>query len=561
MIRTRYRRILFFFARAILTVIVWDIVLSRLGLRALSRRTRPGRMRNLARQFRRLAVRMGGVMIKVGQFMSARLDVLPREITDELSGLQDEVNPESFADIRRELETSLHSQLEDRFDWFEEAPMASASIGQAHRARLTLLETKTDAGEDMPANPRTYPVVVKVQRPNIESIVATDLSALTIVSNWLHRYRPIRKHVNVPALLDELSRSIQEEMDYLNEGHNAERFAENFCQNTGVLVPRIFWETTTRKVLTLQDVQAIKITDYTAIEAAGIDRSEVADRLLNVYLQQVLEDRFFHADPHPGNLFVEPLGETASPGRAWRLVFIDFGMTGEVPADMMDGLREVIIAITTGDAARMVRADQKLNFLLPSADLNLLERAYRRVFERFSGKTTREMVGMGHREAASFAREFRQLIYDMPFQFPEDMILLGRCLSILSGMCSGLDPSFNLWISLGPFAQKLVRQEAARGLDFWLKEILDVLAVAAALPTRVDGFIRYVESGKLEVQNPVLEQKIARLERSQWRAAEAIIFGVFFFGGVQLYLAGENTLALASGALALFAMLVLLVRR
>ncbi len=552
MIRTRYRRILFFFARVILSVIAWDIVLARLGLRALARSTRPKRMQRAAARFRVLAIQMGGMMIKVGQFMSSRLDVLPREITDELSGLQDEVAAESFADIRCELESSLQAPVGEKFIEFEEEAMASASIGQAHRARLRV---ETEEGV------QTLPVVVKVQRPNIENVIHTDLAALHIVSRWMNYYRPIRKHVDVPALMVELERSVYEEMDYIREGRNAERFAENFRADPGVRVPQVYWQTTTKKVITLEDVQAIKITDYAEIEAAGVDRAEVAERLLDVYLKQILEDRFYHADPHPGNLFVQPLGEEGGQKREWRLVFVDFGMTGEVPENIMDGLREVIIAISTGDAARLVRADQMLNFLLPSADLELLERAYNRVFERFWGKSTREMVKMHTKEASAFLREFRQLIYDMPFQFPEDMILFGRCMSILSGICSGLNPAFNFWTSIAPFAQKLIEQEAGRGLEFWLKEIVDVLTSAATLPKKVESVLRHVESGKLQVQTPDLNQKIAQLERTQGRVVGAILFTAFLLAGVQLYLGGQPQLALAAAGLSVFCLLVILLRR
>jgi predicted unusual protein kinase regulating ubiquinone biosynthesis (AarF/ABC1/UbiB family) len=553
MLRTRYLRILLFFGRAILDVILWDIVLSRLGLRSVARRNRPGRFRRLAKQFRILAVRMGGVMIKVGQFMSARLDVLPREITDELSGLQDEVSSEDFEDILAELETSLDAGLHECFTWFEETPMASASIGQAHRASIRV---ENEDGTSVEKR-----VVVKVQRPNIEKIVAIDLSALRIVSRWLNRYPPIYKHVNVPALLEELSRSIYEEMDYIHEGKNAERFAENFKDRSDVQVPSVFWETTTRKVITLQDVQAIKITDYASIEAAGIDRAEVADRLFDTYLKQILEDRFFHADPHPGNLFVEPLGEPGPGPRPWRLVFVDFGMTGDVPSNIMDGLREVIIAISTGDAPRLVRADDKLNFLLPSADRDLLERAYQRVFERFWGKSTRDMMKMHKEEAASFLGEFRELIYDMPFQCPEDMILLGRCLSILSGMCTGLYTDFNFWTSLGPYAQKLVQQEGSRDLQFWIQELIDWLSTAVNLPKRINSLIRHMEAGNLQVQVPGLNQKIARLERAQGRIAAAILFAAFLLAGVQLYLAEEMVLSYVAAGLAGVTLLFVLFKR
>ncbi|MEM5776735.1 MAG: AarF/UbiB family protein, partial [Anaerolineaceae bacterium] len=338
---------------------------------------------------------------------------------------------------------------------------------------------------------------------------------------------------------------------YIHEGRNAERFAENFKEDPGVLVPKVFWEVTTREVITLADVQAIKITDYKAIEQAGIPRADVADRLFNVYLKQVLEDRFFHADPHPGNLFVEPLETAEGAEPSWRLVFVDFGMAGEISTQVMEGLREVVIALGTADAARMVQADRKLNFLLPSADLVLLERAYQRLFERFSGKSTLDMMKMHGQEAEAFYDEFSQLIYELPFQLPENMILLGRCFSILSGICTGLDPAFNIWTSAGPYTTRLMDMQGERGLEFWLKEILDTLLVTVSLPRKVEGLIRHIESGKLEVSFTSLEQKITQLERSQWRFAEAILFSVFFFAAVQLYLAEQVGLAAIPAAFAI----------
>ncbi len=177
--------------------------------------------------------------------------------------------------------------------------MASASIGQVHRARLC---AETAEGEPCPS------VVVKVQRPGIQQIVEADLAAIRAAGSWLQRFKSVRRHANVPALIDEFSRSLYEELDYLHEGKNAERFARNFAGQPEVVVPKVVWSHTTKRVLTLEDVGAIKITDYAEIDAAGIDRSEIARKLLDVYLKQVFEDGFFHADPHPGNLFVLPPG-------------------------------------------------------------------------------------------------------------------------------------------------------------------------------------------------------------------------------------------------------------
>ena len=369
MIRSRYRRIVFFFGRVIFNFILWDLFLPRIGLRSWARRTRPERMRRSASAFRSLAIQMGGVMIKVGQFLSTRVDVLPEEITVELAGLQDEVPPVNFDEIREVAELEFSLPLNTKYASFEEIPLAAASLGQAHRATI---KVKDDAD--------IQHVVVKIQRPDIENIIMTDLAALRTVGNWLKRYRPISRRADVPALLEEFTRILYEEIDYLAEGRNAETFAVNFEGQTDIRVPQVYWTHTTKRVLTLEDVWAIKITDYDEISAAGIDRGEVATRLLNTYLQQIFEDGFFHADPHPGNLFINPLpadGEGVSNNgkHDWQLTFVDFGMVGHVPPNLKLGLREMLIGVGTQDAHKVVQSYQTLGVLLPSADMELLEKA------------------------------------------------------------------------------------------------------------------------------------------------------------------------------------------
>jgi predicted unusual protein kinase regulating ubiquinone biosynthesis (AarF/ABC1/UbiB family) len=544
MITSRYRRILWFFGRVILAFIGWEVILPRLGLRRLTRRTRAERLRQIAVRFRALAVQMGGVMIKVGQFLSARLDVLPVEITDELAGLQDEVQAEPFEAMRRVIENEINGPLESKFSAFQITALAAASIGQVHQARVR--------DSDLP------PVVVKIQRPNIQSIVDTDLAALRVVSRWISYYPPVRKRVSVPALLEEFSRSLYEEIDYLNEGKNAETFAANFAAQPGVRVPQVIWSHTTRRMLTLEEIQGIKITDYAQISAAGIDRKAVAERLINTYLKQIFEDRFFHADPHPGNLFVLPAADNET---GWKLVFVDFGMTGAIPPNQLEALREMLIAVGTQDVPRLIRSYQLMGILLPGADLPLLEKATRRAFERFWGKSTAEMVTLGHQEAVAFAKEFGDLLYEMPFQVPENLILLGRCLGILSGICSGLNPDFNVWVSVMPYARRLVEAEGGKGVGVLLEEGLSFLRTLVSLPGRTDALLQRIEQGRLEVQLPEMKGQIARLERRINRLSAAILFAALLVAAVELYLAGALGLAIAGGAGAFLALVWVLVGR
>lgn len=557
MLRSRYRRILWFFARTLLILGWWDILLPLLGFRSLSQRGRSQRLRKAAASFRALAVQMGGVLIKVGQFFSARLDVLPREITDELAGLQDEAQPETFADICKVVEAEFNLPLAEKFAYFDETPLASASIGQVHSAILRPSSSEQEAAV-------AQPVVVKVQRPNIQAIVATDLAALRVVCGWLYRYPPIRKHANIPALLDEFSRSLSEEMDYLIEGKNAETFAANFAARPEVRVPKVYWSHTTRCVLTLEDVRAIKITDYAAIEAAGVERAEVAGRLIETYLKQIFEDYFFHADPHPGNLFVMPLaGAGGSEKIEWKLVFVDFGMAGRIPPRLLAGLRELLIAVGTRDAARVVKSYQMLGVILPGADLTLLEKASERLFQRFWGLRTTEIVHMGQQEVFEFLDEFGEIIYQLPFQVPEDLILLVRCLSILSGLCTGLNPDFNVWTSVAPYARKLVESDESGRWELVLNELGGLVRVLAALPRKAETVLDRLAQGKLEVHAPELRQQLARLERAQHRLMAAILMAGLLLGGVQLYTTGHLALAAFFGAgalLVLFMGLLFLLR-
>lgn len=549
MLHWRYRRIVFFFARTLLSLTVWELILPRLGLRKWSAATRSQRLQRVAKQYRLMAIRLGGVLIKVGQFLSSRVDVLPREITNELSGLQDEVPPESFEDIRQVAESEFGISLDSKYFWFNEEPLAAASLGQAHLATLRKHSSNVDLksenfvpqGED-----EIIELVVKVQRPDIEKIIATDLSAIKTVGRWLRRYPPIRKRADVPALLDEFTRTLYEEMDYLAEGRNAETFAANFANQSTILVPKVIWTHTTQRVLTLENVQGIKINDYEAITAAGIDREEVASRLLDTYLQQIFQDGFFHADPHPGNLFVRiiPLDKTQSwksPG--WQLTFIDFGMVGRIPPRTRAGFRELLIGVGMRDAERVAKAYQMLDILLPGADLELIEKAEEVIFDRFWGKNMAEMTQVNVEEMREYTRQFRDLIYNMPFQIPQDIIFLVRAVGILSGMCTGLNPEFNVWEHLAPYSKQLIAEEVTNIREEWMTELSNFARKLLAYPGRMDKIIEKLESGKLVVRDPELTGEVKKLELAIWRMTIMLLIAIMILAVVLLYLANEKWLA------------------
>jgi predicted unusual protein kinase regulating ubiquinone biosynthesis (AarF/ABC1/UbiB family) len=533
--RARYRRILRFAWRYMAQAWWYELFLPRIGLGRFAARGRARRLTGIARNFHTLALSLGGLMIKVGQFMSSRLDVLPPEITKELEGLQDEVPPVDFAAIRTLAESELGLPLEQAFSSVDPVPVAAASLGQAHRARL-LPDVAADAG--------FADVVIKIQRPGIDAIVDVDLAALRRVAGWLNRVRIVSDHVDLPGLVEEFAHTSMEEIDYLHEAQNAERFAHNFADDERVSVPAIAWERTTRRVLTLADVTAIKINDVDGLRAAGIDPSEVAQEFATVMFDQLFVDGYFHADPHPGNIFVTPLAERTDaaarpraggpPPRAWKLTFIDFGMMGEVPDRLRHGLQQLLIAVAGRNGRQLVDSIRDVGVLLPSADTNELERAMTELFARFGGMGFAELQRVDPREFRDFAVEFGDVVRALPFQLPENFLLIVRAISLTSGMCSSLDPEFNIWSAVEPYAGQLLRDERGNFAQAVGREALDVAGIVTRMPRRLDDLATRIEDGRIAVETPRLDQRMRSLERMGRRVVSAVLFAGLLIGGIIL---------------------------
>ena len=518
--RARYRRILRFASRYLVQTWWYELFLPRIGLARVAERTRTRRMLRIARRFRVLAIDLGGLMIKVGQFMSSRLDVLPPEITSELEGLQDEVPAVPFAAIRTLAEAELGATLESVFTFVDPTPVAAASLGQAHRARLTDAVAEDTGLRD---------VVLKIQRPGIDLIVDVDLRALRRVGGWLSRVRLVSDRVDMPALVEEFAHTSLEEIDYLHEAQNAERFAENFADDDRVSVPQIVWERSTRRVLTLEDVTAIKANDGAALRAAGIDPSEVAHAFAAVMFDQLFSHGFFHADPHPGNIFVTPQSDGG-----WRFTFIDFGMMGEVPPTLRQGLRQLLIAAASRDGKGMVAGIQNVGVLLPSADTTELERAMTKLFGRFGGMGFAELQEVDPREFRAFADEFGDVVRTLPFQLPENFLLIVRAMSLTSGLCSSLDPKFNIWDAVEPYSAQLIRSESGNVVQDLAKQAVTVAGTLARLPQRLDDLTTRIEEGRISLQTPQLDRRIGSLERIGRQVISSVVFAALLIGGILL---------------------------
>jgi len=515
-LQARYRRILRFASRYLVQSWWYELVLPRIGLNRITVRTRAKRMQRIARRFRPLAVDLGGLMIKLGQFMSTRLDVLPPEVTAELEGLQDKVPPVPFAQIRALAEAELGLPLERAFAFVDEVPLAAASLGQVHRARLLDVDVEQTGYTD---------VVVKIQRPNIAAIIEVDLRALRQVARWLSRVRLVSDRVDMPALTEEFALTSVDEIDYLHEAASSERFADNFAGDPRVAVPAVIWERSSRRVLTLQDVTAIKINDVAALRAASIDPAEVAARFAAVMFDQLFVHGFFHADPHPGNIFVTPRADGE-----WTFTFVDFGMMGEVPDGLRRGLRQLLIAAASRNGKGMVDAIREVGVLLPTADTVELERAMTKAFARFGGMGFAELAEVDPREFRAFAGEFSDIVRTLPFQLPQNFILIIRAMSLTSGECSSLDPTFNIWDAVEPYSAQLIRDEGGN----FIRDLGSQAMTLLRLPQRLDTLATSIEAGEVSVRSPLVERRLASLDRTSRRLVSAVLFAALLVGGIIL---------------------------
>ena len=554
--RWRYLRVVSYFAGAFAHLIFWEIILRSILGQSFVERSASRRWQRLARRFRALAVGLGGVLIKLGQFLSVRVDVLPREVTAELAGLQDEVPPETLRDIQSVIETEFGQPTAQVFPWFAPKPEAAASLAQVHRARLL-------TGEE---------VVVKIQRPGIEEIVETDLRAIRTATRWLKRYRPVGRRVNLDRLYDEFSQTTRHELDFIAEAENAERFAANFADDPLVRIPRVYAQTSTRRVLIMENVASIKITDFAAIDKSGISRKEVARCLFDTYLKQVFFDNFVHADPHPGNLFVQPLPPIVSDlglvgpvqGRPFRLTFVDFGMVATIPERVRPHFRDYLVGFVTRDTGRIVRAYQGAGVLLPGADVARLEQMQAEVLERYSGLSFKEAQQLAMSEWQDMAREYRDIIYEMPFQLPTDLLFVGRAIAILFGMATSLDPEFDPWKAVEPFARDLAAEEIKRDWRDVLGELEKATRIALSLPGQADRFFSQAARGELAVRtawSPETTRTLHRVETAINRLTRAVVFAALLLAAIVVYVTRPGVVSYVLFALAAVAFLAMLIRR
>jgi predicted unusual protein kinase regulating ubiquinone biosynthesis (AarF/ABC1/UbiB family) len=528
--RRRFLRVAWFFFGVIVHIYLFDILGNRFALtRWYTQRTGMRRWVKIAHDFRRLAIKLGGVMIKLGQFLSARADILPIQITDELAGLQDEVPAAPLPYILEIIQSELGAAPQALFATFEQTPVAAASLGQVYYGTL-------DDGRR---------VAIKVQRPRIEEIVEIDLSAVLWAVRIVKNYPAIRKRADLETLFTEFARVLREELDYVKEAHSAQAFRANFVDQPGVYFPEPYPELSSQRVLVMERIDGFKINDYARLEAEGVDRAELASRMNRAFLKQCFVDGFFHADPHPGNLFVRVDGPPparfngSKPSAPFTLIVLDCGMVGELPRSTMEIIRSGVIGIATNDADRAVDSLDRLGMLLPGTDKRPVVQALSIVLRHTYDKTQREITNM---DVEQIFGQTEHLVRDLPFQIPQNLIYLGRSISMVSGIVTGLNPDINVFAETQPFAQQMIEREQRERswTDDARRELTTLGQIAVTLPRQMDTYFKAANRGELQMQVDLtrLERSMRRVERATTRLAGAIMAAGLFVGGVLLRING-----------------------
>ncbi|GAC1313296.1 MAG: AarF/ABC1/UbiB kinase family protein [Chloroflexota bacterium] len=430
-------------------------------------------------EFRKTAVELGVLMIKLGQFLSSRADLLPQRALDVLSSLQDEVPPAPFSHVQAVIERELGQPIDVLFSAIERESSAAASLGQVHRATLA------SSGQT---------VAVKVQRPQIERLVAMDLSTIRFVIWVISRFVNTQEFIDLRAFYREFRRTIYEEIDYVQEAANARRFGDIFANRPDIVIPEILQAS--KRVLVLDWIDGIKVNDYPRLEAEGINRYEVARQTVEAYFHQFFEIGFFHADPHPGNIFVLPMRGGAPP----RIAFVDFGMVGSLNRVAKQSLRDLFVGFVLNDAHTIVTSLQRLGFIGEGANLVTIERGVALMMEQYHGLTLGEVRDLN---VSTVAHEIEDLFYSQPFHVPAQFAFAGRAVGTLSGLATGLSPEFNLVAVAIPYAQRFLGV-SREGATEQVQQILTQAATAGrtllALPTTMERVLTRLEAGQIEVR-------------------------------------------------------------
>ncbi|CDN14259.1 Ubiquinone biosynthesis monooxygenase UbiB [Richelia intracellularis] len=402
---------------------------------------KPGHQGKRATQLRQLLTRLGPTFIKVGQALSTRPDLIRKDFLEELVKLQDQLPPFDNAIAYRIIETQLDRSIEEIFSELSPKAVAAASLGQVYRGRL-------HSGEE---------VAVKVQRPNLRPTLSLDLYLMRWAASWLSPWLPLNLGHDLTMIVDEFGTKLFEEIDYLNEGRNAEKFATNFRNDPQVKVPAIYWRYTSNNVLTLEWLNGFKLNDTENIRAAGLDPEEIIKIGVTSGLQQLLEHGFFHADPHPGNLFAMPDG---------KMGYIDFGMMDQLNENTKETLVDAVVDLVNQDYNDLAEDYVKLGFLAPNTDIRPIVPA----LEILLGNAISQNVGDFNFKIIT--DQFSELMYDYPFRVPAKFALIIRSLVTQEGIALSLNRNFKIVEVAYPYVARRLLTGESRQLRRRLLNIL-----------------------------------------------------------------------------------------
>ena len=483
-----------------------------------------------ARRIERTIIELQGLFIKVGQLISIMTNFLPEEFRRELEGLQDAVPPRPYVDIEARICEELKRTPTELFAHFERRPIASASIGQVHIARMH------DGAK----------VAVKVQYPDIEQVVRRDLNTLRRIFKIVEWFIPYQ---GLDELYREIRAIIMEELDYRAEADNATRIAANFEGRTDVAFPRVVTELSTTRVLTTHFEPGVKITDRTGVKALGLDRGQLAKQVVEIYCQQIFSDGIYHADPHPGNLIVRPSDDSGPP----TIVFLDFGAVAEIPGNVRAGIVELIQGALTRDTRRIVGAMKQMGFVARGANEQVFEQVIEYFHQRFQENISLDSLNLkdikfdpqkGLESVADLRRmdiSLRELSEN--FHIPKEIIVLERTLLLLMGLCTELDPTLNPMTVIQPYVERFVLGEEGDWSQLLVETSKDLVMSVTALPAEIRKFMRAAHAGEMSIKFKNLEAS----SQLMYRLGHQVIFVAIGIAGaaVAVVLEGRGEYARA----------------
>ena len=509
--RISYRR--FRRYRQIINVLVkngFGGLLESLKLRRISRRRRQpidSVPSPRAKRLRLALEELGPTFIKVGQMLSTRADIAPADIFQELQRLQDQVPPVSAEEVVSVIESELKSPVEAIFSDLDGTPIAAASIGQVHRAQL-----KT--GEK---------VVVKVQRPNIRKVIEEDIDILRTLAGLAERHLPDADLYDPVGVVNEFAKYIRQELDYTLEGRNMERFARNFADDDTVYIPKVYWSLTSGRVLTMERIDGIKVSQVEELRRSGFDTKRIAVKGAEVYLKQIFIHGFFHGDPHPGNIFVMP-GEVIG--------LMDFGIVGRLSPEMTARLNNALIAIARKDSDRITEEILQIDEVSEDADIDDLKRDMAELVDKYYGASLNQI------QISELVHEIGEISAKYRIRTNHQLSLLGKVLAGIEGVGRQLDPDFNLAPLIEPFVEHLIAQRLSLGemLKKSAQVAKDYADLMAALPQDLRAVLEKARSGKLRIEfkHVGLENLVPELERSTSRLAFAMIIAALVVGSAMV---------------------------